>query len=201
MASSLCRDLPGTKHLSGAGLARSRPSVCQGCGGHLWRPLGPDVRWGRCPAGQGGDPGIATLLGPVFCNGYANGSVRGYTYTGHARRLSVLCHRSLHRGSPELRSLGCAGSSPWRAQTCRVPEMGLGRCRLVELCCKTGVLCVPWGCSHLKEPPKQGIAMLKPSLCHCMVLFLFTMHSGSAQHNNCTWMAAGVFSFLFGELP
>lgn len=44
-----------------------------------------DTRVGRCPIGQGNDPGIAMLLALVFCNSYANGTVRGHTYAaaGH----------------------------------------------------------------------------------------------------------------------
>lgn len=52
-------------------------------------PLLPvqDTWVGRCPVGQGSDPGVAMLLVPTFCNGYANGSVHRHTYACRACRL------------------------------------------------------------------------------------------------------------------
>lgn len=67
------------ERLSGTGWPRAGPGVQKGRGVAPCLPslLLPawDTRVGRCPVGQGSDPGIAVLLALVFCNGYANGAV------------------------------------------------------------------------------------------------------------------------------
>lgn len=81
--------VPGWRGMERLWWPRAGPGVQQGRGGPPRLPslLLPawDTRAGRWPFGQGSDPGIAMLLALEFCNGYANGAVRGHTYTAAGR--------------------------------------------------------------------------------------------------------------------
>lgn len=126
----LCQAGWRPKCLSSTGLAWSRPRCLSGGDPHLTL-LVQDAGVGRRPVGQGGDPGVATLLVPSVLQ-----RLRKRLCARLHVRLSrwptgCVCRRSLHQGSLELRTVGLPGSFPVRAQTrksfCLHPREGVGK--------------------------------------------------------------------------
>jgi len=106
-------------------------------------PLPAAAGWADVPAVKGSDPGVAVLLAPVFCNGYAKGSVSG-TRTAFRRR-------SWRQGLSGPRTVGCVGFRlRRRGGVGKVPAGGAPPKNASSVC-------VSWRCSCSKEPLKLGL--------------------------------------------